>query len=970
MASEVEQQPARYVVGIDLGTTNSAVAYVDTHAEPWRVSTFQVPQLVAPGVVEPRDTLPSCHYQRAEGEFAAGALRLPWSNDDPEFAVGFLARDQGTMAPGRLVASAKSWLCHAGVDRLADLLPWHAAADVARISPVEASARYLRHIRAAWNFAHPREPLEQQDVVLTLPASFDEVARELTVRAAALAELPRIVLIEEPQAAFYAWIYAQNDEWDRAVQPGDKILVADVGGGTSDFTLIHARQDSGGRVQFQRVAVGEHLILGGDNLDLALAKFVEGRLAERGVALEPRQWSTLVRVCRPVKEQLLGSSPPERLTVNLPGSGSRLIGGGLQVEVTREEVQQMLVEGFLPRVSLDSRPAARRSGFHEFGLPYAPDAAITRYLAGFLTAHRHVVAEATSHQASSSSSASLSDPARPDVLLFNGGVFDSPLLRDRVLQVVRDWFAGGTDWSPRLLANARLDLAVAQGAAYYGMVRRGAGVKIAAGLARTYYVGVESRGPEPVAAVPDADPEAAESTVAAPPALSAVCLAPAGVEEGQTIDLAERRFELRVREPVEFPLYVSSTRLTDRAGELVAVDPEQLTALPPIRTVLQSGKKSGEALTLAVQLHARLTEIGTLDLWCSAVDGPQTWRLQFDVRAATRTDLAGHQGLAERQGVADESTRGVARKIICATFDPETTPSPAPEGLVKRLAAALDTPRQMWPPSLLRDMWEALLELEAGRKRSPVHEARWLNLLGFSLRPGYGLAVDDWRVAQTWRTLQGRLWHAQPMCRVEWWILWRRIAGGMLAGQQRSLADPLIADVRTAQRTLAKGRGTDFKAVAHETAEIWRLLGAFELLPVAEKIELGSALLDLAGREKTPALAAAGVWSIGRLGARVPLYGPLNTVVPSESAASWLTRLLEFKRPPETLPLALMQLARRTGDRYRDIGEPLRAKVLRRLADDDSAEHFRELVEQGGELEEDEQAVVFGDSLPRGLRIA
>ncbi len=524
-----------------------------------------------------------------------------------------------------------------------------------------------------------------------------------------------------------------------------------------------------------------------------------------------------------------------------------------------------------------------------------------------------------------------------------------------MLDVIGSWFSDQGTWRPRQLVNARLDLAVAQGAAYYGMVRRGQGVRIAAGLARSYYIGVETL----------VAPAESEST----PTATAVCLAPAGVEEGQKVDLSDRRFTLRIREPVEFPLYVSSTRLGDRPGDLVIVDPQQLTELPPIRTVMQHGKKTAAPTRWKSSCTPRLTEIGTLDLWCSAVEGSRHWRLQFDVRAATRTDLTGHEGLAERQGVVDQDTLDTARKLIIDTFDPTGTSSP-PEGLIKRLAAALGSQRQSWPPSLLRGMWETLLEHEAGRRRSATHEARWLNLLGFALRPGYGLALDDWRVAQTARALQGKLCNSQPICRVEWWIFWRRIAGGLLVGQQRALADPLIADLRAAIRTLAKGRGTDYRSVAHETGEIWRLLGSLERLPAASKVELGAALIELSAREKTPALAAAGVWAVGRIGARVPLYGPLNGVVPPEIAAQWLSQLLNLKRPPETTPLALMQLARRSGDRYRDIADWLRAQIAGRLLDDKAPPHFVELVAQGGELALDEQGLVFGDSLPRGLRIA
>jgi molecular chaperone DnaK (HSP70) len=942
-AAEAIEATSRFVVGIDLGTTNSAVAFVDTAASgaSRRVRTFAVPQLVAPGVVEARETLPSFHYQRAPGELAAGALRLPWGKEEPDHAVGVFARNQGAIVPGRLIASAKSWLCHSGVDRLAELLPWHGAADVDRLSPVEVSARYLEHIRAAWNHQFPNDPLEQQDVVLTLPASFDEVARELTVKAAARANLPRVVLIEEPQAAIYQWIDAHEQNWQELVRPGQKILICDVGGGTSDFTLIRVGVDGQGKTQFHRVAVGEHLILGGDNLDLALAHHVEHKLMGDG-KLEPRQWSVLVQSCRQVKESLLGDKPPEEFVLSLPGSGSRLIGGSVQVALSRQEVQSLLVDGFFPVVKLDEKPLARRSGFQEFSLPYAPDAAITRYLAAFLTAHRHVAqspdAAPTDH-----------DPARPDVVLLNGGVFDASTLRERLLDVISGWFpAQGGEWRPQLLENNRRDLAVARGAAYYGLVRRGLGVRIAAGLARSYYIGAATAEGVP----------------------SAVCLVPAGVEEGQTIDLTQCRFNLLIRQPVEFPLYVSSTQLIARAGDVAPIDPEQMTSLPPIRTVLQSGKKGAAAETIAVNLHARLTEIGTLDLWCGETDGPRTWKLQFDVRAATRTDLAGHESAGELAGIVDQAMLDACRQLIDEAFGAAASRErAAPDGLVKRLVEVTGMQRSEWPPSLLRHLWESLMEVEAGRKLSLAHEARWLSLLGFALRPGYGMAVDDWRVVQTRRLLSGLTFN-NPTCRAEWWILWRRVAGGLPAGQQRALAQPLVADVRALHRALAKGRGSgEAKAGSHEAAELWRLLGSVELLSVADKVELGGMVADLAPREKIAAVRDAAVWALGRIGARVPLYGPLNTVAPADVAEKWAGRVMAMRQEAETAALALMQICRKTGDRYRDISEKLRREVLAWLRSRQTPPHFSQLVAEGGELEAAEQGMVFGESLPQGLRL-
>ena len=419
-----QTQPSRFVVGLDLGTTNSAMAYVDTNELPRRIRTFAIPQVVAPGQIEARDTLPSFHYQPVSGEFPDDSTALPWQRsryaprDEPSQAeppnhgtasttrseagspkarhaerdgyfVGHFARDHGTLVPGRMISSAKSWLCHAGVDRTADLLPWHGAEDVERLSPVAVSARYLQHARDAWDAQFPEHPLAEQDFVLTLPASFDEVARELTVKAAKQAGLTRIVLIEEPQAAFYAWIDKHADNWTELVSPGQKILVCDVGGGTTDFTLIRVKRASDGAVQFHRVAVGDHLILGGDNCDLALAHHIEKRL-KGGGHLEPRQWSVLVRSCRQAKEILMAADAPDKWTLTLPGGGSKLIGGSLQIPVTRDEVRDLLVNGFFPEVALDTKPLASQSGFQEFGLPYAADPSVTTHLAAFLTAHRYV----------------------------------------------------------------------------------------------------------------------------------------------------------------------------------------------------------------------------------------------------------------------------------------------------------------------------------------------------------------------------------------------------------------------------------------------------------------------------------------------------------------------------------------------------------------------------------------------------
>jgi hypothetical protein len=963
------EAPSRFLIGIDLGTTNSALAYIDTSEKQWLVRDLDLPQLVAPATVESRQTLPSFHYEAAAGEFALGALRLPWSDDEPKYAVGVFARDNGAAAPGRLVVSAKSWLSHSGVDRTAGLLPWHGAADVERLSPVEVSARYLAHLRMAWDHQFPEHPMARQDVVLAVPASFDEVARELTIEAAKRAGMVKVVLAEEPQAAFYAWIYAQGEQWEQRVKPGQKILVCDVGGGTSDFTLIRVRPAGGGKVLFHRVAVGEHLILGGDNLDLAIAHHVEQKLGRK---LEPRHWGPLVRSSRVVKETLLAENPPPRAVINVASGGSKLVGGSMRVEMTREEVLDLLLEGFLPRVKLEDKPLARRSGFQEFGLPYAPDAAITRYLAAFLTAHRNAGRREDEEAENASRD---HDPARPDLVLFNGGLFESATLRDRLLEVLASWFGGSvgekgdashTRWQPQVLRNERLDLAVSRGAAYYAMVRRGHGVRISGGLAHSYYIGVETA----------ADSSAGETsnTGRMPvPLAQTVCLLPAGVEEGQTVDLANCTFNLLIRQPVEFPLYASSTRTTDRPGEVLPVDPEQMSALPPIRTVLHSGKKAA-AESIQVRLHAKLTAIGTLDIWCAEARGERSWRLQFDVRAATRADAARHEGVAEAEGVFDEQLLQRCRERIRDTFAKSLgAQTDRPESLVKKIEEIAGMSRHDWPSTLLRGMWETLMEIEPGRRISETHEARWLNFTGFCLRPGYGLAADDWRVAQTFKLLPAGVMHPKnELVRAEWWILWRRLAGGMTSGQQRTAAEPLIADWRTWFRKSGSnvyGRSANFQFGPHESAEVWRFLGSLELLIPPSKVELGGMLLDRLPREGVGNVREALSFALGRIGARIPMYGPLNALVPVETVEQWAQRIMSGNAKDEKAVFAIVQLCRRTGDRYRDVSDETRSAALAWLAGRKAAAHSRQLVRDGGQLEAEEQRIVFGESLPRGLRI-
>lgn len=948
----VDQKPSRYVVGIDLGTTNSAVTYIDTEASDWKIEVLSIPQLVAAGETESLDTLPSFHFQPAKSGSDDNGLSMPWDKKPPKFCVGAFARDETAKTSGRGIASAKSWLCHAAVDRSSDLLPWHGADDVQRLSPVEVSGRYLKHIRKSWDAQFPSEPLAEQDIVLTLPASFDEVARELTIEAAAVAGLKRVVLIEEPQAAFYAWVYKHADDWESRVSVGQRILVCDIGGGTTDFTLIRVRKSAdettagAAKVQFHRVAVGNHLILGGDNLDLAIAKYLERKLTG-GKSLEPYQWDVLVGASRNVKEQLLTTEAESSMTVSLPGRGAKLLGGGLKTEVTATEIRQLILDGFLPSVKLTDKPQRHASGFQEFGLPYATDPAISRYLGEFLSTHS-TAGDAPIDDDISPSAALQTQPssaARPDVVLFNGGFFASPILRSTVINQLEAWFRSSEtpDWSPELLDNDRLDLAVARGAAYYGMVRRDQGVRIAASLARSYYIGVGGQ------------PE------------QAICLLPGNAEAGETFEL-DKTFQLTISQPVEFSLYVSSSRLADLAGDILPVDFDQMRALPPIRTALKA-KSRNEKRDIPVRLHVGLTEIGTIDLSCHDSETDRRWKLQFDVRSATQTDVESHSGVGETQGFFDESTWHPCELAIDAVFGENA--AAAPKSLTAELVAASEMERGEWPMSFMRRIWTALIEREPGRRKSAAHEARWLNLLGYSLRPGYGVAMDDWRVTETWRNVNGKLAHGNPAIRNESLILWRRLAGGLTRGQQSAIANPLLASVRGMAKQIM-GRKIKSTAVLmrpEESIEVWRLLGSLEWLSNAIKQELGDLIVDLKDKPKLLPARDAMVWALGRLGQRTPLYGPLNSVVSIDAVEHWLTAILAHDEVPATHQLAVVQMSRMTQDRYRDVSESMRQRITRWLEKQNANPHWVQLVAEGGVFDAEEQGKVFGESLPQGLRL-
>jgi molecular chaperone DnaK (HSP70) len=602
---------SRFVVGIDLGTTNCALAYFDTGAgdEP-KLQHFQIPQVIQPGAVEPKPLLPSFLYLPGPNEQPAGALNLPWA-PNRDYSVGEFARNFGSQVPTRLVSSAKSWLCHPGIDRRQQILPWKAPEGGRKVSPVEASTMYLRHLADAWNHHIAKDVdahrLENQEIVLTVPASFDPMARELTVEAARAAGLEKITLLEEPQAAFYSWIDQSHDKWRDHVEVGDVVLVCDVGGGTSDFSLI-AISEEAGQLVLTRVAVGEHILLGGDNMDLALAHQAAQGFAAKGVKLDAGQMQMLWHSCRQAKETLLSKTDLESAPVTVLGRGSRVIGGTLKSDVARADMEKVMLDGFFPMCPANAVPQRQRTvGLQEIGLPYAADPAVSKHLAFFLARNEELQQQAGKKKRKKSH--------QPAAVLFNGGVFKASVLRSRMLEILNKW--NKTEAGVRDLEGADLDRAVAGGAAYYGLVRRGKGIRIRGGTAQSYYIGIESSLP----AVPGA-----------PPPLKALCVVPYGMEEGTETDVPGQEFGLIVGEPAEFRFLGSAQRRNDTVGTMVEEWEGQIDEMSPVAATLEAPGKEGRMVP--VHLHTKVTEVGTLELWCISRDGREKWKLEYNVRGS------------------------------------------------------------------------------------------------------------------------------------------------------------------------------------------------------------------------------------------------------------------------------------------------------------------------------------------------
>ncbi|BDU36960.1 Hsp70 family protein [Vibrio nigripulchritudo] len=928
----------RFLVGIDLGTTNTVVAFceITDNLEQSEVNLFDIDQLIGPGEVVRKPLLPSFRYHPAEGQIALSDLTLPWEpqpveGDVPNTIVGEWARELGAKVEGRQVSSAKSWLSHQAVDRRSEILPWAGASDVEKVSPLIASASYLNHIRQSWNHRNPGNKLEDQDVVVTVPASFDETARKLTLEAAELAGLKKIVLLEEPQAVCYDWYARHQKTASEELKHLPLILVCDVGGGTTDLSLIEAKFESD-ELSLDRIGVGEHLMLGGDNLDLALAHLAEQRFNQTK-KLNAASLTKLIQQTRKAKENLLSADAPEDVKITMLGSGSKLLGGTKSVQLSKQEVHQIALDGFFPLSDFSQTPDKRRSAVVEFGLPYVADPAVSKHVAEFLTQHQQV-----SHAALNSEDKD--QPAIPVGLLLNGGVFNSELVTERITQLLENWKGSPVT----VLDNPHPDWSVALGAVAFGKARRGAQLKIGGGAARSYFLHLQEKNKMG----------------------KALCLLAKGTEEGHEIRLSGRRFSLTLGEPVRFNLLTSTqdslgNNTAIQNGVMAEIDPDLFKPLPPyISTLEGDGAElhANQKERVEVQLACQLTEVGTLKMECvSTEDESKRWELEFEVR---------NQQAEEQEEAKLNPRLNECKELITRIYSANKKSADSKE--IKTLPKDLEKKlgkREEWDFPTLRQLFDAFSQGRKRRRRSEQHEKNWLRLAGFTLRPGFGDATDSWRVEQIWSLYQQGIQFKNHQGWTDWWVFWRRVAGGLNQEQQETI----LADIAKYLHPGAMKNPQSARAAQDMGYEsMVRLSASLENLDVEDKVLLSTWYLSKAINHTQ--FEQAHWWALGRLASRTPLYGSQHNVVPREQVEQWLPKLLDLDWHKEPMiPFAVVMMCRKTGDRLFDVSDDYREQVLEKLKQSKVPDSWVSLVEEVKELSQSESKRVFGDALPSGLTL-
>ena len=931
----------QYIIGIDLGTTNCAVSYVDVAALRDDKSTrtkniekknlikiFNVPQLTGHGEFTRIPVLPSFLYIPGKYDISKEVLKHPWKKREDLFAGSF-ARDHGSKIPSRLVSSAKSWLCNSEADRRAKILPW-GSIGFEKISPVTATAQYLNHIKSAWNHYVKDEDkfIENQFVVITVPASFNEEARQLTMDAVKTAGFSsNVTLLEEPLAAFYSWLINNENSWQNRVKPDDLILICDVGGGTTDFSLITLKE-SKGSPRFERIAVGDHLILGGDNIDLALSKMVESRFKigskagfKSGRKLNSDKWKTLCYQCREAKEKILDQGETS-VRITIKGEGRSLIAGTLAADLTKNDVETLLLDKFYPYVEPDvdfSIDTGRE--ITEFGLPLEKDIAVTKHIIMFLENHRDEVKK------------SLSKEPVPDFILFNGGTLKPEFVQERIQQVIGKYFKSNKTLFPEILENSIPELAVGIGASYYGLVKSGQGVKVGSGSPRSYYLEV-------------ADEK--ENTH------QAVCLVERGLDEGSDIELQGVEFEVRTNQLVNFNIYSSSFRSGDKAGEIIQID-DSLSSMPPVQTIVKFGSKSNKK-NIPVTIGAKYSEMGTLSMYCHSMVSDHKWELLFQLRE-TKKNIASIQ--SNETSIFDETLIKNICGLIEQAFTDQSSNNESLKSLVRQIEKIVAQKKSNWPLSFLRTIADKLIKLDKTRTYSPEHEARWLNLTGFCIRPGFGDGFDEERIRKLWKIyLSGLIFNKFQQNRMEWWIFIRRIAAGLKAGQQRQFFQDISP-------LLLRSKNSKIKLSPQEQVELWMTVGNMERLLIKDKIVLAKALFPMLKPNKKQDNM---FWTLSRIGARELLYGSVDRVVPSHEVVRWINQIMKKKWPKSVaVENMVAQISRKTGDRTRDLDSDDSARIVSWLQEKKVKKSIIKIVIEKTDMALKEKNIQFGEKLPKGL---
>lgn len=907
----------KYSVGIDLGTTNSSLAWIDNSQKVKKINFLPIPQLISDGEVAEKILLPSFIFLPQSYEISQGGLSLPW-DDSLNYAIGEVGRKRSVTSASRTVSSAKSWLCYDKVDRRAPILPWGGDEDEMKISPLEATVRFLNHIKNAWNWTFaktdPDCALEKQSVVVTVPASFDETARELTVEAIKNCGIENLSLLEEPQAAFYCWLLKNESMWKRELRDIKNILVCDVGGGTTDFSLISVDCDEE-EVVLKRSAVGDHLLLGGDNMDMALAHGLERKISGNNTRMDLAMWAGLCSECRAAKETLLSPDlKNSKVPITVLGRGSSLIGSSVQTELSLEDVETVILEGFFPEIGFEgSITSASSAGLAEWGLPYEKEPAVTRHMADFLKNH-------------------MPDGIFPDAVMFNGGVFTSEKLRIRIHALLEKW---GNN-KVRVLSNDSLDTAVSAGAAYFALAKSGNGVRIGGGSPRAYYVKLDGSETD-----------------------SFLCLIPKDLMTETPIEIKDKEFALQLGRPVGFSLYTSNKRYEDSAGDIINTESKNLYALPPLFTVLNSTQSNRE---IKVFLRSVLTEIGTLEIRCVSKSSEENWKLNFELGKVSESEETQKQ--SDTVHPIDKSKLSDTKNLITEAFS-KSSNSVKPRGLFIAIEDLWGQKREDFSAGLNRNIFDTMLETLSARRRDESFEASWFNIAGYTLRPGFGYPLDDWRIdkisslAAKW--LQ---YNKDTQARLDWWVFWRRCAGGLHPNIQELLFGKVSAWILPGHKHVKTFSGPS--PSKNELTEIFRMASSFEKIDVSLRKKLGIQVFDNLKQRKEPQFF---LWCLSRIAGRLPVSGPANLVLPAQEVSPWVEFLLSVPQYGETLLMTLSRMSAVTGDRLRDIDDGLRAQVIDFLRHHNASQEYLkpvcELVENS--LTSDE--IVFGETLPHGLKM-